>query len=194
MLVVLFLAVLSSLGAESLRVISTDPSVSLARDEGVAVVLHSSLQHLEELTVCFRFKTFNYDVSKRSGNRGVQSLISINDFSLLNSFVGVQCGEWEGCEEFYKSFIPNWKRGKAYGRTTNNMKNMFPGWLPLQWRSVCMSGSSLTSSWNITLDGRQPASYQYDGYHRGCPGNIVLMNINHEARRLEVIYRNNIKS
>ena len=183
MFVVFLLSVLSCHSGETLRVISTDPSASLPRLGGLAVVQDSSIQHLEEFTVCLRFKTYNFDVSKEDGNRGSQSVISIKDFNLLASYLAVQCEE--GCEDFPKSFIPNWKRGKVYGRTTNN-ENMFPGWLPLQWRSVCMSSSHQAGSWTLSLDGRDTARFQYDGYHKRSPGNILLMNIDHKVRRLQI--------
>ena len=167
---------------ESIKVISTDPSASLAKDDGFAVISDSSTKHLEDFTLCLRFMTYNFDVSREGGNRGYQSLISIYNFPLLNSFVGLSCQDHqqEDCDHFYKSLIPNWKRGKVYGRANFEF---LPGWYPGEWRSVCMSGSSHTESWTTTFDGRPTVRSRYDGSHKNHEANIVLMNVIYKARQ-----------
>ena len=154
----LLLNILKHDGVLTIKVISTDPSQSRPRDDGRVVISDSSIQHLEELTICLRFITYNFYFEKPS------QVLAVFDFGILQSFAKLCYNPEEECK-----LVP-WK---VYGRT--NFER-FPGWSPGEWRSVCMSGSSVSRSWNITLDGRKTVSFEYDSYHKRSGENMVLMN------------------
>ena len=156
----LFLNILKHNGVQTIKVISTDPSQSRPREEGLAVISESSIQDLEEFTVCLRFITYNFAIDRPN------QVLSVHDFFMLGGFSKSSCQGPEG-----QCAIVPWK---VYGRT--NFKK-FPGWSPNEWRSVCMSGSSVSQSWNITFDGRKSVSFEYNSYHNRSPENIVLMNV-----------------
>ena len=166
MLLTLLLFLLKYNCGQTIRVISTDPTQSQPRDDGVAVISDSSIQHLEELTVCLRFITYNFDMTR------LNPVLTVYDFGLLLSYSVISCyDQEEECE-----LVP-WK---VYGRT--NFET-FPGWSPGEWRSVCMSGSSASQSWRITLDGRETVRSEYNSYHKRRSENILLMNLMEEFYR-----------
>ena len=98
----------------AVRVLKTDSSQFLPKLSDQADVLNSGLAGYEEVTVCARFLTHQFNCHKDAYD--YQGLITVSEFWLLGSYLALPC-DWyyDGCTVYKKSYIPGWTHGTAFG-------------------------------------------------------------------------------
>ena len=75
--------------SEGVRVLSSDPSLWFAHQNGSAEILNSSLAGHAQLTLCARFLTFRYNIQDKSLTYDYQTLITNRKYGwLLASYIG----------------------------------------------------------------------------------------------------------
>ena len=77
----------------SLKMISTDPKAILPARTGQAEILNSSLDQLENFTVCARFQSYRFPSYQDS--EPYNGLISLADSYILASYVALPCDHKE---------------------------------------------------------------------------------------------------
>ena len=107
LLPLLLLNILKYNSVQTIKVISTDPSQSLPREDGLAVISDSSIQDLDDLTICLRIVFYNFDVLRRS------QVLTVFDFPLLEGFSPTY-----NCNEQEEEECEPWK---VFGRTNLNV-------------------------------------------------------------------------
>ena len=168
----------SSQVAVSLRVLRTDPTKFLPDLDGQAEVLNSELAEQDEVTVCARFITFQFNCPQDAYD--YQGMITLEKFWLLGTYMALPCDwSYEGCTVYKKSYIKDWRHGTAFGYYEES--NFYPSWEPGRWNSFCFTGSSLLSEANVFINGDRMLNIKkYSSDHKKPGKNLRLMN-NHES-------------
>ena len=158
----------------AVRVLKTDSSQFLPKLSDQADVLNSGLAGYEEVTVCARFLTHQFNCHKEAYD--YQGLITVSEFWLLGSYLALPC-DWyyDGCTVYKKSYIPGWTHGTALGYY--EASNFYRAWEPGRWNSFCFTGSALVNQSRVFINGEQRlALNNYPANHKKSGANIRLMN------------------
>ena len=158
----------------SLRVLQTDSTQSLPPLTGQADILNSGLAEYEEVTVCARFLTHQFNCHRAAYD--YQGLITVAEFWLLGSYLALPCDwSYEGCTLYKKSYIPGWTHGTAFGYYEES--NFYRAWEPGSWTSFCFTGSAPLKQSQVFINGKLSlAINNYPANHKKSEANIRLMN------------------
>ena len=157
-----------------LRTISTD---DWKETKVYVEVLNSSLKDYEEFTLCGRFQTYQFRADVEEDE--FQSIISVEDYYMLGSYIALPCGEI--CTGSHQAMVGSgWKYKKVFGFSefgSDDSYSYFPSWLPWTWTSVCISASKPQGYMEVTVNGEKVGrTDRYTGYYQDVDRNIVLMN------------------
>ena len=160
--------------AMSMRVVTTDPSQFLPGLEGQAEVLNSDLSQYDEVTICVRFNTFQFNTHQEAYD--YQGLLTLGAFWVLGTYTALPCDwDYEGCTVYKKSYIPGWIHGTALGYYEKS--NFYPSWQPGRWYSFCFIGSSLVNQSSVFVNGEKMLTIKnYLADHKKPGKNLLLMN------------------
>ena len=91
------ISILSTLQVSAgIKVLRTDPSLQLPDRFSEAELVNSSLINQPEITICLRFKTFQFSTHKQPWY--AQSVLTYGDTATLYNYVGTDCEEkFPGC-------------------------------------------------------------------------------------------------
>ena len=118
-----------------IKVIQTNPNTALQQN-GMALIQNSSLSDYDQLTICLRIKTFQFD----NFYSNKQAIVTYGDNLFLWSFVGSENCGFPGCVDYYKDLIKeNWKYGKVYGIFHKRTEfEFYPSWRVNDWQRFCI--------------------------------------------------------
>ena len=86
-----------------LKMISTDPKATLPARTGQAEIMNSSLDGVENFTICARFKSYKFNSYEDA--EPYNGLISLADHYILASYVALPCDHKERLQLFIIIFI-----------------------------------------------------------------------------------------
>ena len=139
-------------------------------------MLRSGLAEYEEVTVCARFLTYQFN-SPSAAEYSYQSVISLSDIWLLGSYTALPCDEeYGGCTEYHKGIIKDWTQGSAFGYFEGN--NFYRAWEPGRWNTFCLTASSPLKQTRVFINGKLVVKLNsYEADHKKSEGkNIRLLN------------------
>ena len=129
-------------------------SQSPLQETAFAEIVNSSLDGLDEFTICARF--FPYQFQDRFNIR--QGIITTDENTvLLGSITTGKCN-FKGCKEYYKNAIhEKWKYGKAYSMTSgSNSRSSFDRFMsllkPQQWYGICIVIDSNLNTYDLYIE------------------------------------------
>ena len=165
---------LCSREALSVRVLKTDSTQFLPPLSGQADILNSGLSRYEEVTVCARFLTHQFNCHRAAYD--YQGLITLAEFWLVGSYLALPCDwSYEGCTLYKKSYIPGWTHGTAFGYYEES--NFYRAWEPASWTSFCFTGSAPLKQSRVFINGELSLTINnYPGNHKKSGADIRLMN------------------
>ena len=174
----IFLVLTSVCQSEGIKVLTTDPSLVLPDRLGQVELLNSSLQGHPEVTICLRFRTFQFSTYRKPWY--AQSVITYADSTTLYAYVATDCEDkFPGCNLRYKKLVANWAHGRVFGYFYENTKSSgyYPSWQPGVWNQACITASDSQGSFEININGE--THYRTNNYRKTFSRrdqNIVLMN------------------
>ena len=129
-------------------------SQSPLQETAFAEIVNSSLDGLDEFTICARF--FPYQFQDIFNIR--QGIITTDENTvLLGSITTGKCN-FKGCKEYYKNAIgEKWKYGKAYSVTSgSNSRSSFDRFMsllkPQQWYGICIVIDSNLNTYDLYIE------------------------------------------
>ena len=159
----------------SVRVVGTDPRKPSPQLEGHAEILNSGLEELEEVTVCARLRTHQFEALSEYD---YQALITLDQFGVAASYTALPCDTvYPGCTEYMRGLVPGWGHGRTFGASSPDQ--FFPSWPPGKWTSYCFTASSSLGQAGVFINGLEVTraeNYEAEEEHRGSGKNIRLMN------------------
>ena len=144
----------------TMRLISTDPRLMLPPKDGKVEILRSSLLNLEEMTLCARIKTHNFNTQPDSAQT-TQILVYLEDTWLLATLAAMPCEQaWAGCTQSIQGMLGHhWRQGRVLGyfrepQGDNNtpLREYYPVWPPARWNTVCITASTTRLQININTE------------------------------------------
>ena len=164
----------------TLKLLSTDPAVSLPARAGSAELLNSSLEKYEEFTICLRLKTYQFSTYPDKEN--YQYIVSIKNSGnfMLGSYVALPCEQiYSGCTGTYRKKIRAWKHGAVFGflRESDSLLDHFSPWLSEVWTSVCLLSSRPEGSFRVNINGETVYQTREAKGNFFSGENLVLMNL-----------------
>ena len=174
----LFIPILLIPLTDCLKVLTTDRSLVLPARLGQAELVDSSLVGLAELTICLRFRTFQFSTYGRPWYS--QSVLSYGDKTLLYAYVAEDCeAKFPGCTQRYQKWVEGWAHGRPFGYFYEDSKSngYYPAWQPDLWNHGCITASEVRGLVEININGEtRYRNYNYRKTFSRLDQNIVLMN------------------
>ena len=187
----LFIMHTVSISCENIRVLSSEKQKTLPDKNGIAEVLNSSIYGIDEVTICARFKTYQFGIYLEYEFFPFQDILHYDNIGhLFSSFTFIPCEESKmhsGCSQNYKeNYGPYWKHGSVVGLSRVNgedatTQEILDGnvWSPDIWNSVCILASALKMQLKINLNGKiVKNTNNYLGLLKEYDQNLFLMNYN----------------
>ena len=179
LVLVLVLVLVTRSSCRTVKMITTDPAVSLPGRAGSAELLNSSLEKYSEFTICLRLKTYQF--STYPDKESYQYIVSIKNSGnfMLGSYVALPCEQmYSGCTGTYQNKISSWKHGAVFGflRESSSLLDHFSPWLPEVWTSVCLSSSRLEGSFTVNINGETVYQTREAEGNYFTGENLILMN------------------
>ena len=155
----------------------------ISTKENLAILKKSALSHLEDVTICARFNTYQFSLTDKDDPH--QFLVSNSkNFVVLGSFSAFNCTKnaylGSECTSFMKGELgERWRYGATYGNIylgPNVQQIYFPSWMPKIWKSFCAILSLRQKFFSLYIDNElvfQTTNY-IDG-HRGISNDLHLM-------------------
>ena len=175
----IFLVLLSSVSqSEGLKVLTTNPSLMLPDRFGQVELVNSSLQGRPEVTICVRFRTFQFSTYGKPWY--AQSVITYADSTTLYAYVATDCEDkFPGCNLRYKKLVAHWAHGRVFGYFYENTQSSgyYPAWRPGVWNQACITASDSQGFFDININGE--TQFRTENYRKTLSRrnhNIVLMN------------------
>ena len=174
-----FLYIISTVcSSEGIKVLTTDQDQELPDRFGQAELVNSSLYGLAEISICVRFKTFQFSTYLAPWYS--QSVLTYGDTAPLYSYVATDCEEkFPGCTLRYKKWVENWAHGRPFGYFWENSKSngYYPSWQPGIWNHACITAIDSSGYLDININGK--SVYRTNNYMKSfsrLDHNLVLMN------------------
>ena len=179
LVLLLVLVVAECCSCRTIKLITTDPAVSLPDRAGGAELLNSSLEKYQEFTICLRLKTYQF--STYPDKESYQYIVSIKNSGnfMLGSYVALPCEQmYSGCTGTYQKQISSWKHGAVFGflRESDSLLGHFSPWLPEVWTSACLSSSRPEGSFTVNINGQTVFETRETEGNYFTGENLVLMN------------------
>ena len=174
-----FFFILSTLEvSEGIKVLTTDSNLVLPPRLGEAEIVNSSLYRKPEISICLRFKTFQY--SNYGKPWYSQSVVTYGDTTTLYAYIGTDCEEkFQGCTLRYKTWVDNWAHGRPFGYFWEHSQSLgyYPSWRPGVWNHGCIIASDSGGYIEININGDTVyRNNHYMNTFSRLDHNIVLMN------------------
>ena len=166
--------------SQTLKLLTTDPAVSLPARAGSAELLNSSLEKYQEFTICLRLKTYQF--STYPDKESYQFIVSIKNSGnfMLGSYVALPCPHiYSTCTEIYQNMITAWSHGAVFGvlRESDSLQDYYSSWLPEVWTSVCLLSSRQEGSFRVNINGETVYQTREAEGNFFSGENLVLMNL-----------------
>ena len=156
----------------------------ISTKENQAILKKSALSHLEDVTICARFKTYQFSMTDTYDSYQYLVSNSKNDsfFVVLGSVSAFNCNKnayfGSECTTFYKGELgERWRYGATYGNIFLGLQEVyFPSWKPKIWKSFCAILSLRQKFFSLYIDNElvfQTTNY-IDG-HRRINNDLYLM-------------------
>ena len=164
--------------SEGIKVLTTDQDQELPDRFGQAELVNSSLHGLPEISICVRFKTFQFSTYLSPWYS--QSVLTYGDTTPLYSYVATDCEEkFPGCTLRYKKWVKNWAHGRPFGYFWENSMSYgyYPSWQPAIWNHACITATDSSGYLDININGK--SVYRTNNYMKSfsrLDHNLVLMN------------------
>ena len=162
----LFIMHTVSISCENIRVLSSEKQKTLPDKNGIAEVLNSSIYGIDEVTICARFKTYQFGIYLEYEFFPFQDILHYDNIGhLFSSFTFIPCEESKmhsGCSQNYKeNYGPYWKHGSVVGLSRVNgedatTQEILDGnvWSPGVWNRVCILASASKMQFQINFNGK----------------------------------------
>ena len=126
-----------SINCENIRVLSSEKQKTLPDKNGIAEVLNSSLYGIDEVTICARFKTYQFNIYLDYEFFPFQDILHYDNIGhLFSSFTFLPCEESKmhsGCSQNYKeNYGPYWKHGSVdFLESTEKIQPLRKFWMAM---------------------------------------------------------------
>ena len=156
--------------------------------ENQVILKNSALSHLEDVTICARFNTYQFSMTNTEDL--YQQIMSNNKndsyFQILGSFSAFNCNKnpkfGSECTTYYKGELGEmWRYGATYGNIylgSGVQEVYFPSWKPKIWKSFCAVLSLSSKLFSLYIDNKLVFhTTNYIDGHKRINNDLTLMNM-----------------